>query len=883
MMKAIFSFTAIVKSTLFLILLMGFGGSKMAFAALSGVYTIDSSQVASSTNYRDFLSAISDMSLGTRSDGGTPNGSGLTGAVIFNVAAGVYPGQLEITGIAGVSATNTITFNGGAGNASTRVVTFSGATSVATAHTIRINNLQYVTIRNLTILAASPSFGWPIHVMNLSSNTQIKNCIIGFSGLATLHTNTNFCAVVVNNSTTSPTGSGAAVTNIEIDSSTIFGGYGNYFVGSGSASNLSFRNNQVDSANYYGLFVQGVNRFSVNSNTFNLLETSNINGAGLFINNSAAGTGFRHEIIANKIINASLYGIYLTNSGGQAATRSLMANNALGGGFRNTNASGIFFASSNYNWDVYHNSVNLDAVTTNTQNAALYVGNCCTQGSTLLNIRNNVFAITGVGSTAYAAYFPNGYTFAVADTGSFDYNLYYKEGLTMQEPIIFSGGNLLTPTNLIGNQNYNKRSLYGNPTFTSNKNLTPFNPCYSGIVIAGINTDVNGVIRSSSTPDIGAYELNGVSNDLGVESFTAPVLPFNAGSQSITVVLRNYGSNTVTSANVYYSVNGGTPVSGFFSGSIPPCGSATYTFSGASQFNFAANTLYGIKAYTDLPNSSIDANTINDTALIPVMFTALSGNYTIDQSLPTSTTNFVSFTNAVTALNNGGVSGAVTFTVMGSIPYNEQVSLNFVPGVSATNTITFDGGAGNAANSILTLLAPVTGYSHTFRINNTPWVSLRNITVRGTGSALAWPVHVSGNLSSNVTIANCIVNFTGGNGVNGANDNFSAIVLNGGPGSLTTNATFTNLFVDSNIVTGGNNGIYVYSQNSENINIRGNVITDANMYGIYIYYLRAFRINGNTVNMRVNGPASSMGIYANFPLSNGAYGKEINGNIVNHA
>jgi hypothetical protein len=882
-MKSNSPFLVTVKSLFVLILLLGFGNPRMAYGALSGAYTIDSSQVASATNYRDFLSAVSDMRLGTRSDGGTPNGAGVSGAVVFNVAAGVYPGQLEITGITGVSATNTITFDGGIGNASTRVVTFNGATSLATAYTIRINNIQYVSIRNLTVLAESPSFGWPIHIMNVASNTSVKQCIIGFSTLASTHINTNFCAVVVNNSTASPTNAGAAVTNVEIDSNTIYGGYGNYLYGSGTASNINFRKNQVDSTNYYGLYIQGINKFSVNNNTLNLNEFGNINGAGLFINSSAAGTGFRHEVIGNKIINASYYGVYLTNSGGQASTRSLLVNNSLGGGFRNTNAYGIYFGSSTYNWDVYHNSVNLDAITTNTQNAALYVGNCCTQGSTLLNVRNNVFAVTGVGSTAYSVYFTNGYTYAVIDTGSFDYNLYFKTGISQQEPLLYIGGNLLSASNFVGNSNYNKRSLFANPTFTSNKNLAPFNPCYNGIGIAAVTTDVNGATRNNLTPDIGAYELNGVSNDIGVERFTAPVLPFNAGNQDITVVIRNYGSNTVTSANVSYVVNGGTPVTGFYSGSIPPCGSATYTFSGASQYNFTANTSYSIKAYTDMPNTSLDASAINDTAYLPIIFTGLSGNYTIDQSLPASATNFVSFTDAVTALNNGGVSGAVTFTVMGSTPYNEQVSLNFVPGTSATNTITFDGGLGNAANRILTFAATVPGSNHTFRINNTPWVVVRNLTIRGTGSSVAWPVHVSGNASSNITIANCIVNFIGGNGVTGANDNFTGIVLNGGSGSISTNATFSNLFVDSNTITGGNNGIYLYSQNGENINVRGNTITDANMYGIYAYYMRAFRINANIVNMRVTGSASSMGIYANFPISNGAFGKEIIGNTVNNA
>lgn len=882
-MKANSPFLITVKSLILVVLLLGLGNHKNAYGALSGVYTIDSSQVASSTNYRDFLSAVSDMRLGTRPDGGPVNGVGVSSAVIFNVAAGTYPGQIELTGITGVSATNTITFDGGNGNASTRIVTFSGATSLATGYTIRINNLQYVSIRNLTVLAGSAAFGWPIHIMNLASNVKVKNCIIGFTNLSSLHTSTNFCGVVVNNSTTSPTGAAAAIVNVEIDSNTILGGYGNYLYGSGTASNISFRNNTVDSTNYYGLYIQGITKFTINNNMFRLLEFGNINGSGIYVTSSATSAGLKHEIIGNSITNAGSNGIYFTGSGGQASLRSILANNTIGGGFRSTNANGIYIATNNYNWDIYHNSVNLDAVTSGTQNAALYVGNCCTQGATLLNIRNNVFAVTGIGSSAYSVYFTNGYIYAVIDTGSFDYNVYYKEGLSNQEPILYVGGNLVSPSILIGNSNYNKKSIYANPTFTSVKDLKPFSPCYNGIGISGISSDINNNVRNSVTPDIGAFEVNGIVNDIGVERITGPTLPFTAGSQSITVLLKNYGTNTVTTANVSYIVNGGTPVTSTFTGSIPPCGSASFTFSGGSQYNFVANTQYTIKVFTEFPNSVIDTNLVNDTASIPVIFTGLAGSYTIDQSLPASATNFVSFTSAVSALNNGGVSGAVTFTVMGTTPYTEQVSLNYVPGVSASNTITFDGGVGNVANRILTFGATTAGSNHTFRINNTPWVTIRNLTIRGTGSTVAWPVHVLGNLSSNTTISNCVVNFIGGAGVNGANDNFSGIVLNGGSGSITTNATFSNLSIDSNTITGGNNGIYLYSQNAENVSIRGNQIVDANLYGIYTYYLRAFRINNNTIAMRTTGSAASTGIYTNFPLSNGAYGKEIISNVINNA
>lgn len=181
---------------------------------------------------------------------------------------------------------------------------------------------------------------------------------------------------------------------------------------------------------------------------------------------------------------------------------------------------------------------------------------------------------------------------------------------------------------------------------------------------------------------------------------------------------------------------------GTFSGNIPACGSANFTFTGSQQFNFAANTAYTIKVYTALPNNLVDTNNVNDTLSIPLIYAGLAGNYTIDQSQGASSTNFPSFTAAVNALNNGGVSGAVTFTVMGNTPYNEQVSLENVYGTSATNTITFDGGNGNAANRILTFASTQTGEFHTIRVNNTPYVTIKNLTVRGTGSIGAWGLFI---------------------------------------------------------------------------------------------------------------------------------------------
>ncbi len=853
------------------------------YAALSGNYTIDSSQAATLTNYRDFVSAISDMRIGTRSDGGTPNGAGLTGPVVFNVAAGTWVGQLDITGITGVSATNQITFDGGNGNAATRIIQFS-ATSLASAFTVRINNQQFVNLRNLTIIGSGPSFAWPLHIFNTSSNVKVKNCIIQFTSAFSAHTSTNFAAVVLNNSTASPTSGGSAAVNVEIDSNRIVGGNGNYLIGNGLNAGIFFRRNQVDSSFLYGVFAQAVGSLTINNNSLNMLSAGNISSAGIYLNSTPPTTSSFHQINGNSIIQAGLYGIFISGTNAQSTPRCQLINNAIGGGFRNTgNPAGIYFTST-YGWDVFYNSVNLDNVATGSQAAAFFFNNCCTTGSTLLDIRNNIFAVTSPSSSAFTFYYVNtsSFQYVVTTTAALNFNNYFKAGIQSTQPTVYFGGSVLTPANLIGNGGYNTNSIITDPTFTSRFNLRPLNPCNNGTAIAGIITDLAGATRNMP-PDIGAYEVTPVNNDIGVERITSPALPFSAGNQNITVVLRNYGSNTITSANVSYSINGGFPVTLPFSGSLAPCGTATFTFSGGSQFNFLPNTPYQIKVYTDNPNNNADAVPANDTASIPLIYSGLSGNYTIDQSQPASPTNFTSFTSAALALNNGGVSGPVFFSVQGSTPYVEQIKLVNVSGSSATNTITFDGGAGNAANRIITFAATLQAESHTIRIENTPWVNIRNLTIRGTGASFAWPMHIFGNSASNIKVKNCVMNFTGGNGVNGTNDNFTGLVLNGSTTSVYSNSSAFNIELDSNTIDGGNNGMFIYTQNSNNITMNNNRINNANLYGIYFYYTTAFRCNNNIINMRPTGASNSMGIYANFPANSGTYAKEIIGNVITDA
>lgn len=123
-------------------------------------------------------------------------------------------------------------------------------------------------------------------------------------------------------------------------------------------------------------------------------------------------------------------------------------------------------------------------------------------------------------------------------------------------------------------------------------------------------SNADGETRSP-TPDMGADEVFGMpNNDLGVSKINNPNIPLKVGSNVVNVTLKNFGSNTITSGTVYYSLNGGTAVSQSWSGSLNTCDTANFIYdtvtipSGPNSF----------KVWTSMPNAQVDPVNNNDTA-----------------------------------------------------------------------------------------------------------------------------------------------------------------------------------------------------------------------------------------------------------------------------
>jgi hypothetical protein len=86
---------------LFFLTSFAFFNSELKAAQLSGSYTIDSTQVASSTNFRNLNSAITFMtSANSRTDGGPSNSVpfGVSGPVIFDFTGSILT-HIEVVDI----------------------------------------------------------------------------------------------------------------------------------------------------------------------------------------------------------------------------------------------------------------------------------------------------------------------------------------------------------------------------------------------------------------------------------------------------------------------------------------------------------------------------------------------------------------------------------------------------------------------------------------------------------------------------------------------------------------------------------------------------------------------------------------------------------------
>ncbi len=820
---------------------------------LNGTYTINPSAAATTTNFQNFTSAVTYMtSTGTRTDGGPANSGtvGVNGPVTFLVSAATYTEQVNIPAITGSSTTNTITFVGA--NKATTILQFN-STNTSLRHTLRLNLAANVTVRNMTIRSTSTTVGWIVHIMGANTNNnRIINCDINFTQ-ATAQTSgsTNYIAVVINNSATSAT-TGARIDGTVIDSCNINAGYYG-IVSAGSSGNLHvaarFSNNNIINSYLYGIYASWQNGVTMHNNVVSTRPSYQYN-YGIYLLSSTCTSPNRHVITNNRINNFGYYGLFLSSSSNVAGNKGFIFNNQVGGLVKYEYAMSLYMASCS-NWAISHNNFHKDIAGQSNTNSAVYI----TSGSGN-SFRNNVCSekIAGPGLALYAS------SPTVFDT--MDYNVFYRPD-TSNNVLVYIGTNLSSGS-FRGASGQNVNSVYGNPNYPNDTALRMTNPCYQGVAIPYITTDYYGTTRNATTPSMGSYEVPSITNNLAVISITRPTPPIVAGLTDISVLVRNNGSNIISSFDISYRLNNGTPVTTSFFGTLDPCDTVTVTFSGGAQA--LLGNVNNFTIYTSNPNLFPDNDPTNDTLRVNY-FLPLSGTYQIGGTTP----DFASPSAAFDAIRVGGLTGPVTLVVNPGT-YNDQITFETpVNGLSATNNITL---IGTNKNTCIIQNANLNSSSrHIFRIG-TSYVTIRDLTIRSTSANAGWGVHINKNGVKSVHVKNCIIENTNASAATSTSDLFCGVVMSGSNNSLYFYDTYVvdSIEIDSNIFSNMYAGVYQYSYfysyyytygaPSENVIVRHNTMNNIYYSGVYAQGLRSVTINNNTVRMRTNAvSAYDYGIY----------------------
>jgi hypothetical protein len=816
---------------------------------MSGNYTIDSSQATSGTNFANFSDAVQALSCG-----------GITGPVNITVAKGTFNEQIVIAPIPGASATNTVTFNGGAGNASTRILKFDFPGSPTNYAVVRLNGADYVRLKNITIASTSTNYGYGVLFNTSADNNIIDSCIIDLGSVTS--TNSNFSAGInFSNSPTSVTTSGSNGNNNIIRGCQILGSAtGGPYRGINMYGNTSGTNtsgNQIIGNTISDFFESGIyvqyymNNLLISANT---ISRPNRTSSTTVYAISTQWYNQNLVIEGNKIHNPfggsttttnSFFGIY---SQYNYYTGNVIRNNAI----YNVNGMGTNYGIYDYynyasptSMPIYFNTISLDNSTakTNTNpDYGIYVYMAINDPSYVKNIRNNIVSVTRDGSSSgalrYGMYYQDAFRMVS------DYNLLNVNAAVGTNVAVYQNG---TNYNTIGawkasnSNSFDQNSFSANPQFVNIvSNVTPTSCAVNnrGVAITGITTDISGATRGT-VPDPGAFEFNaGGANDAGISGLVNPGGIYCAGSQTVSVKLKNFGTATLTSATINWVIGGTGQTPFSWTGSLAPGAETTVNI---GTYNFPASPV-SFSTYTTSPNGSSDACNFNDTMVMPTVQAGLAGAYTIDP-LGSGSTNFINFATAVTALQQRGVCSAVTFNVAAGT-YNEQVILTPVSGASATNTITFNGGTGNAATRILQFPTSSNGYGHV-DLNGADFITFKNMTLKSyVGQTSGYFGVLVRNQADNNIIDSCIIDMGGLTTITTSN---MGIVMSGSQFSYTasgnhgSNNIFSGNLIKGSATGGAYYGISIYPSSTGtagtlNNKIIGNTIQDFYNYGIYTYY-----------------------------------------------
>ncbi|MCW3467601.1 right-handed parallel beta-helix repeat-containing protein [Chitinophaga nivalis] len=792
-----------------------------------GTYTINKGAPGSATNFVSFNAAKAAMECG------------ISGPVIFNVVSGSgpYAEQLILDSIAGTSAVNTITFNGN-GN----TIKFQPSDNQERA-VIKLRGADYITFDSLTIDATGGDYGYGVHLLaNADSNTISRNKIL----TDPTEEYGDYAGVVINGadgSTTSGTNNrcdGNVVRNNNINGGiygiVIYGESATPVIGNKIVGNTirEFYESGIQATyTIYTLIDKNtMSRPTRVSESYTLYGIQvEDKGEGVVVSNNRV----HHMFDGNPTTSSSFIGISFSLADATSTNPAKVFNNVVTDIRGEGTQSGLQAYSADY-VHFYHNTIVLDDQLNTSQYDESMALNIGSSGAGM-RVFNNIFDVRRSGGGARVGIeLPYG-----GITGlSSDYNDIYLNSTTGET--FFGRSNIDYPTHADWKAGIKADSnsltiapVYADP---SAGNYAPvISPLdNSGKAGTGVTIDIAGVTRSTTTPDMGAWEIN-------IPQCTKPIIPGTAVVDPVTAICMG--------TKIKLDLTGNSK-GGFQTYQWQRATSATGPWENASDTLYVSvfNTEIGVANYYRCRIVCAGTDTAY-SALVKVNLNPplLAGTYTINPALPVSATNFQSFSSVISKLECG-IAGPVLFLAKAGT-YNEQLVMHHIPGSSRINTVTFQSET-NTASSVTLSNTATSAANYVLSLDSVKYVSWRAITFKPLSTRYARGV-VFNNKAAFDSIVNCTITLP---------------VSTSGSNSIT--GVFADAFEgDSNVIRGNTivNGSYGiswkgdYNVATPSLVIDSNTISQSNARAIDLDYVGRAKIRKNIITQNAPGASGATGIY----------------------
>lgn len=213
---------------------------------LNGAYTV----AGASPDFANLLTAVNALNV-----------RGVNGPVVFNIRDGNHSGtswQATIGNVTGASSSNTITFQSQSGNKANCVISAAGSSSAN--YIIRLDDAEYIRIRNLTLENTNSTYGCDIRYEGSASYNLVENCMLtGHSGTSTSDNKSRIYGTSL-----------SSAASDTFRNNTIKGGsYGIYFRGNNTSSTSNghiFTGNTFDENYYYAIYAYYLGDILFNNN-----------------------------------------------------------------------------------------------------------------------------------------------------------------------------------------------------------------------------------------------------------------------------------------------------------------------------------------------------------------------------------------------------------------------------------------------------------------------------------------------------------------------------------------------------------------------------------------------------------------------------------------